>query len=89
MSVQGQLETKILELPDEENFEAYIVKPSGVLKKDAWVLKMVMVVMPVPSIRVDELGAAMVDLGTVGDEKKVWDNADLVTRGREILRQTS
>ena len=80
------METKVLELPAEENFEAYIVKPSAVLKRDAWVLGMVAAVVPVPSIRVDELGAAMVNLATVGDEKRVWDNADLVTRGREILR---
>ena len=89
MWLQGQLETKILELPREDNFEAYIVKPSAVLKKDAWLLGMVMAVAPLPSIRVDELGVTMVDLSTVGDEKRVWDNADIVTKGREILRQGS
>ena len=79
------METKLLEVPKGEAMEAYIVKPSAVLRKDAWLLGMVMGVMPFPTIRVDDLAAAMLDLVVVGDLKRVWDNAEIVGRVREVL----
>ena len=81
------METRLLELPQGEALEAYIVKPSVVLRMDAWVLGMIMGVVPLPSIRVDELAAAMLDIVMIGDERRVWDNAEIVERGKEVLRR--
>jgi len=39
-----------------------------------------------PSVGVDELSACMVDLAVWGSEKSVWENRELGTRGRELLR---
>lgn len=39
----------------------------------------------VPMIRVDELAAAMVDIAVNAGEKGMWENRDLVEKGREVL----
>ena len=36
-------------------------------------------------IGIDELAAAMVDLCVYGDEKRFWENEELVARGKRVL----
>jgi hypothetical protein len=43
--------------------------------------------MALPAIKVDVLAAAMVDLALHGGEKKILENSDLVSLGREKLRE--
>ena len=37
------------------------------------------------AVRVDELAAAMVDIAVNAGEKGMWENRDLVEKGREVL----
>ena len=66
-----------------ETLDGYVVRPSAVLAKSGGFANVA--AMALPAIKVDVLAAAMVDLALHGGEKKILENKDLVSLGREKL----
>ncbi|KAH8647602.1 hypothetical protein BGZ60DRAFT_391177 [Tricladium varicosporioides] len=81
----GEAETTLLDFAkqNEKSFEAYIARPAGVRAKDG--MNLDCVVGTSYSIKVDELAASLIDAVVTGNEKRTWENKDLVTKGREVL----
>lgn len=63
--------------------KAYVVRPGGVLPKGK--IAVLRNLLPRLAVRVDELGAAMVDITVNGSAEQVIENVALVQRGREFL----
>lgn len=59
------------------------MRPSEVLNKERGIKNWAMGF--VPSVRVDELAAALVDTAVNGTEQQTVENSELRTRGRELL----
>jgi nucleoside-diphosphate-sugar epimerase len=73
-------------------FEGYVVRPGMVTtakEKEGVVMSLLNAskIMYSSAIRVDELAATMVELATKGSELRTWNNCDMVSFGREILKQ--
>lgn len=69
----------------KDAFDSYIVRPGAVLADGGGVAG-VAVCMGAPAVSVQGLAAVMVELALKGGEEKVWENAKLVSRGRELLK---
>jgi len=84
--VAGGVEAKLLDFAQSHpsNFQSYIMRPAGVLTKDTSVKNYLMGF--VPSVRVDELAATMLDVAINGSKMETWENRDLAKRGRELLK---
>ncbi|KAE8449411.1 hypothetical protein EG329_008312 [Mollisiaceae sp. DMI_Dod_QoI] len=84
--VAGEVEAKLLDFAQSHssNFQSYIMRPAGVLTKDTGVKNYLMGF--VPSVRVDELAATMLDVAINGAKMQTWENRDLAKRGRELLK---
>lgn len=91
--VRGAAEARVLAAAEddggESGFAVYVVKPGGVLPKDKgffqWILGDSL------SIRIDELGATMVDLAVHGNEneERVFSNQEIIRHARKLLEKSS
>lgn len=90
--IKGKAELEILDFENSEElhggyWQSYIAKPSMVLKQqkrgDKCELRWLSVF--IGSVDVDELAAAMIDVGRNGSEEPVFNNAEVVMRGRAAL----
>ena len=91
--IKGKAELEILDFENSEEelhggyWQSYIAKPSMVLKKqkrgEKCELRWLSVF--IGSVDVDELAAAMIDVGRNGSEEPVFNNAEVVMRGRATL----
>jgi hypothetical protein len=91
--IKGKAELEILDFENNEEklhggyWQSYIAKPSMVLKKqkkgEKCELRWLSVL--IGSVDVDELAAAMIDIGRYGSEEPVLNNAEVVMRGRAAL----
>jgi hypothetical protein len=90
--IKGKAELEILDFENSEEelhggyWQSYIAKPSMVLKKqrgEKCELRWLSVF--IGSVDVDELAAAMIDVGRNGCEVPVFNNAEVVMRGRAAL----
>ncbi len=52
--------------------------------KDQGIIKNVVMSL-MPSVRVDQLAATLVDVAVNGGQRSVFENADLASRGKEVL----
>jgi hypothetical protein len=84
---QGLAQSKFLEFGKQnQNVETYVVKPAGVLAKDASaLLGSLLRTFSVPAVRVDKLAAVMVDLAVNGGSEQVVLNKVIVESERELL----
>jgi hypothetical protein len=85
--IKGDAENKLLGLTAEHGdaFDAFVVRPGGVLASPGGVAG-VAARLGAPVVSVQGLAAVMVELAVGGGEEKVWENAELVARGRELLK---
>ncbi|KAF8848313.1 hypothetical protein BDZ45DRAFT_606075 [Acephala macrosclerotiorum] len=82
--VAGEAEIQLVDFAQSHsNFQSYIMRPSGVLTKENTIKNYLMGF--VPSVRVDELAATMVDVAINGAKMQTWENGQLAKRGRELL----
>lgn len=66
-------------------WSSHIVKPSMVLPKQAGIwLRLGGCI--IGSVQVDELAAAMIDIVRNGSGGKIWQNAEIVMRGRSVIK---
>lgn len=65
-----------------------IVRPGGVLPKSPNILYRAVGTL-FPNIRVDELAATMIDLALNGKNGELLENAELKSRGAELLKSKS
>lgn len=88
---QGRTELELVELGTQQDaLIPYVVRPGVVQKKDVGFVTSTLISAGglMPQIGVDELAAATVNIamsGTEMEERQVWDNQELVVRGRESL----
>lgn len=76
--VRGAAEARVLECSedgDQSAFTVYLVKPGAVLPKSGAILQCVLG--SSLSIGISELGATMIDLAVLGNEKRVFQNNDI------------
>ncbi len=88
--VRGAAEARVLgstEDGSQGEFSVYLVKPGAVLPKDGAFLQRCILGDSL-SIRINELGATMVDLAVQGNEQKVFHNQEIIKYGRK-LQETS
>ena len=89
--MRGTVEIELEKVEKEKNageaggaFELFIARPSFVLPKDGWVKGAVMGMIS-KTIKVDELGKAMVEIGVKeGYERRVWGNDELKELGKSL-----
>lgn len=84
--VRGAAEARVLESAEDgsqSEFTVYVVKPGAVLRKDKAILQRCILGDSL-SIRIDELGATMVDLAVQGNEQKVFHNQDIIRHARKL-----
>lgn len=77
--IRGAAEARVLECSDDavqNAFEVYLVKPGAALPRNGAIFQCVLG--SSLSIGITELGAAMVDLAVYGNEKRVFQNNDLL-----------
>ena len=69
----------------------YIVRPAFVVRKDMWSVTHAVVSAGgmLPTLKADELAAAMVNIAIDGGERQIWENKALVTSGKEILSRAA
>ena len=69
----------------------YIVRPAFALKKDMWSPTPTIISAGgmIPTVKVDELAATMIKIAIDGSERQIWENKDLVRKGREIFSQAT
>jgi hypothetical protein len=85
--IKGDAETRLLDLAagHGDAFDAFIVRPGAVLARGGGAAGLA-VRMGAPAVSVQALAAVVVELALRGGEGKVWENAALVSRGRELLK---
>jgi hypothetical protein len=85
--IKGDAENKLLDFTAEhkEVFDAIVVRPGAVLANGGGVAGIAACV-GAPAVSVQGLAAVMVELALKGAEEKVWENKELVARGKELLR---
>ena len=84
--VRGAAEAKVLESTEESlpnGFGVYVVKPRAVLSKGRAIVQKCILGDSL-SIRVNELGAVMVDLAVEGNERKVFHNNEIIDYARKL-----
>ncbi|KAI9843832.1 MAG: hypothetical protein M1837_006093 [Sclerophora amabilis] len=76
--VKGQNENELFQIAEEEpKFDVYSVRPGGVTPVQRRIIDKI--VSPIfPTIRLDELGVAMVKICKSGSEKHVIENSELI-----------
>ncbi|KIW56501.1 hypothetical protein PV05_05160 [Exophiala xenobiotica] len=89
--VRGATEARVLESAADgshSGFTVYVVKPGGVVPKDKGILQRCVFGDSI-SVRIDELGATMIDLAVRGSEQKVFQNQDIIKHARKLQEQSS
>ncbi|MCJ1416545.1 hypothetical protein MMC32_002883 [Xylographa parallela] len=83
--VKGEAENGLFALAkdNEGAFEVLVVRPAGILPR-GWTLKG-MLLMLGPAVKVEAVGAVMVEMVTNGCEKRTLENGEIVRRGKELL----
>ncbi|MCJ1240724.1 hypothetical protein MMC14_008728 [Varicellaria rhodocarpa] len=88
--VRGAAEARVLESAEDgsqNGFTVHVVKPGGVLPKNQTFLQRYIFGDSL-SIRINELGATMVDLAVHGNEQKVFHNQEIIKHGRKLLEKS-
>lgn len=88
--VRGVAEAKVLESAEDgsqSGFTVYVVKPGAVLPKDRAILQRCILGDSL-SIRINELGATMVDLAVQGNKQKVFNNREIIKHGRKLQEES-
>jgi hypothetical protein len=85
--VKGEAENKLLGFTAEHmgTFDAFIIRPAAVISSNggvAWVAAS----LRAPVVSVQRLAAVMIELALNGGQEKIWENRDLVSRGRELMK---
>ncbi|KAK4866977.1 hypothetical protein LT330_007718 [Penicillium expansum] len=74
--IRGQVENELLGfVNDHPGFEAHIMRPAIVVARDMSLRSLVFSLGP--SVKLDDLVGAMLDLALKGGKKNIWENADL------------
>ncbi|CAI7630467.1 unnamed protein product [Penicillium glandicola] len=74
--IRGQVENELLRfVNDHPGFETIIIRPAMVLARDMSLRSLVFSLGP--SVKLDDLGRAMLDLALKGGEKNIWENSDI------------
>ncbi|KAI9835320.1 MAG: hypothetical protein M1819_002464 [Sarea resinae] len=86
LKTKGAAEKGLFDLAraNPDSFEAYAVRPALILEKDPGFIPSVMKCL-FPSIKVDVLAAAMVDVTLHGGEAHVLENPELLERGNAVI----
>lgn len=88
---QGEAENQLMQLEREnsETFAAFLAQVGSVVpKNNKGLLAVAVLTQPLnPYIIVDELAAAMIDIAVNGAETQTISNADLVARGKSLLKR--
>jgi hypothetical protein len=88
---QGEAENQLIDLERENptTFAAFLAQVGSVVPKNNKALLVVaMLTQPLnPYIMVDELAAAIIDIAVNGGEGQTLANADLVARGKALLKR--
>jgi len=73
------------------NWQTTIFKPSAVTKSTGWGLMEALapIVGTHHSVKVGELAASMTEVALQGTERRVWDNQEIVLKGREVLERAA
>ncbi|KAJ5965191.1 uncharacterized protein N7479_005067 [Penicillium vulpinum] len=80
--IRGQVENELLEIANDPGFKAHIMRPAMVLAQDMSLRSLVFSLGP--SVRLDNLARAMLDLALKGGKKTIWENADINQSNRLI-----
>ena len=89
--VRGSTEARVLESAEDDSqsgFTVYLVKPGGVLPKNGAIFQRCLFGDTL-SITIGELGATMVDLAVHGNERKVFNNQEIIKHGRKLLENST
>lgn len=83
--MKGQAETHLLKANEEKEnvLDAYVLRPASVLPKETSLRKIIQGL--ALSIGVEVLSAAAADLAINGSEEKLFQNTELVERGKAFL----
>ncbi|MCJ1397428.1 hypothetical protein MMC11_000621 [Xylographa trunciseda] len=83
--VKGEAENGLFALAKgkEEVFEVLVVRPAGILPRGRTLKGMLL--MLGPAVKVEAVGAVMVDMVVNGCEKRTLENGEIVRRGKELL----
>lgn len=82
---QGLAELNLVEFAKKTpGFESYIARPASVQPKNNGAI-MSAVMSLLPSVRVDQLAATLIDLAVHGGDRQTWENGQLAMRGRTLL----
>jgi hypothetical protein len=88
---KGEAENQLMQLEreDPDTFAAFLAQAGSVIPKNSQALLVVAgLTKPLyPYVMVDELAAAMIDVALNGGETQTLTNADLVFRGRSLLKR--
>lgn len=87
--VRGAAEARVLEAAEvgsRSEFEVYVVKPGVVLPKERAIFQRC--IGDSLSIKIDELGAVMVDLAVQGNEQKVFRNQEIARHARKLQEKS-
>jgi len=87
--LRGQIENELLELQNQhsDGFATFVVRPGMVLSKERTVMNAVASMGP--SIKVDELAAAILNIALTGDGAQIVENDVLGREGRQLLKLQS
>ncbi|KAJ7478701.1 hypothetical protein B0H11DRAFT_1864441 [Mycena galericulata] len=87
--IKGMAQNRLLEFAQQEvnqgRWETYIVEPAMVLPKEGDVLRRLWGFL-VGSVKVEELAAVMIDVVSNGNKDKILQNAQIVEKGRILLK---
>ena len=87
--VRGAAEARVLESAEDASqgeFTVYVVKPGAVLSRNGAILQCILG--DSLSIRINELGATMVDLAVQGNAQKVFHNQEIIKHGRKLQEKS-
>ena len=89
--VRGATEAMVLESGEDGSrgeFMGYLVKPGAVLPKNGATIPKCILGDSL-SIKIDELGATMVDLAVRGNEQKVFQNKEIISYGKKLQQESN
>ena len=87
--IRGAAEARVLESAEDgsqSESAVYVVKPGAVLPKNIAILQRC--IGDSLSIRINELGATMVDLAVQGNEQKVFRNQEIISHARKLQEKS-
>ncbi|MCJ1287719.1 hypothetical protein MMC26_007071 [Xylographa opegraphella] len=83
--IKGEAENGLFALAKDNEgvFEVLVVRPAGILPRGMTLTGMLL--MLGPSVKVEAVGAVMVEMAINGFEKRTLENGEIVKRGKELL----